>query len=246
MTDGGFDVIPAIDVSAGRLARLHAGGVVPIGAFDGDPVRAAAEFLSAGAGWLHVVDLDLALTGVAANLAVLGAIAALGARVQASGGIARLADVDAALEAGASRVVLGSGVLAAGWLPAALTGPLADRLVLGLEVDGDAVRPRGRAGGEWPLDEILGRLAGAPPRRVLVTALAKVGEMAGPDLATIGAVARSLDAPVVAAGGIATPEHVRSVAALPVEGAIVGRALYEGVAFGDFLEAVPDWPPGGV
>jgi phosphoribosylformimino-5-aminoimidazole carboxamide ribonucleotide (ProFAR) isomerase len=227
---------------------LHAGRVVPVDAFGGDPLGAAEAFLTAGARWLHVVDLDLALTGVPRNLAVVESIAALGARVQASGGIARLADVDAALEAGAARVVLGSGVLASGWLPAALTGPLADRLVLGLEVEGDAVRPRGRTAGEWPLDEILGRLAGAPPRRALVTAVARVGGMAGPDLATLEAVAGSLDAPVLAAGGIATPDHVRQIAALPVEGAIVGRALYEGTRYGDFAAAAfrGAQPPGGV
>jgi phosphoribosylformimino-5-aminoimidazole carboxamide ribotide isomerase len=240
-----FEVIPAIDVFGGRLARLHAGAVVPIDAFGGDPVRAGEEFLAAGAARLHVVDLDLALAGAQANLTVVEALAGLGARVQASGGIARLDAVDAALDAGAERVVLGSGVLAAGWLPAALTGPLADRLVLGLEVEGSAVRPRGAATGEWPLDEILGRLAGAPPRRVLITAVAKVGGMAGPDLATIEAVARSLEAPVLAAGGIATPAHVRAVAALPVEGAIVGRALYEGVPLAEFLAVARGHPPGG-
>jgi len=245
-----FEVIPAIDVAGGSLARMHAGGIAPIDAFGGDPVRAASAFLEAGARWLHVVDLDLATTGVAGNLDVLAAVASeaagAGGRVQASGGIARVDVVDAALEAGAARVVLGSGVLGEPWLPAALTGPLADRLVLGLEVEGDAVRPRGAATGEWPLDEILGRLAGAPPRRALVTAVAKVGGLAGPDLETIGAVSRALAAPVLAAGGIATPEHVAPVAALGVEGAIVGRALYEGARFEEFLNAAGDQPPGGV
>ncbi len=245
MTQAAFEVIPAIDVSGGRLGRLHSGGVVPIAAFGGDPMAAAQAFLAGGARWLHVVDLDLALTGVPRNLAVVEAIAGMGARVQASGGIARLADVDAALQAGASRVVLGSGVLASGWLPAALTGPLADRLVLGLEVEGAAVRPRGRTAAEWPLDEILGRLAAAPPRRALVTAVARVGAMAGPDLATIRAVARSLDAPVLAAGGIATPDHIAELAALPVEGAIVGRALYEGARYEEFVSAAREAQPSG-
>src|ERR671931_99471 len=100
-----LEVIPAIDVSGGRLARLHAGSVVPVEAFGADPAGAAAE-----------------------------------------------------------RAVLGSGVLGEGWLPAALTGPLAERLVLGLEVEGDVVRPRGAAGGEVPPGEVLRRPARGAPR----------------------------------------------------------------------------------
>src|SRR4051812_39572959 len=104
MAERSFEVIPAIDVSGGRLARLHAGSVVGIDAFGGDPVRAGEAFLAAGAAWLHVVDLDLAMTGVHANRSVVSALAGLGGRVQASGGIARLDAVSEALDAGAERV----------------------------------------------------------------------------------------------------------------------------------------------
>src|SRR6266540_1085241 len=202
----GFEVIPAIDVSNGRLARLHAGGLVPVEVFGGDPMAAGEAFVAVGAGWLHVVDLDLAFTGRPANLDLLGRLASLGVRVQASGGIVRRTDAEAALAAGADRVVLGSGALGEAWLPAALSGPLAEMLVMGLEVEGEVVRPRGAAEGEWPLDEALGRLAGGLLRPVLV------------------------------AGGVATPGHVRALAAIGpfVEGAIVGRALYEGAQLADF------------
>ncbi|MFL5799942.1 MAG: HisA/HisF-related TIM barrel protein [Actinomycetota bacterium] len=236
-----FEVIPAIDVSNGRLARLHAGGPVPVEAFGGDPMAAGETFVAAGAGWLHVVDLDLAFTGRAANLGLLGRLASLGVRVQASGGIVRRADAEAALAAGADRVVLGSGALGAEWLPAALSGSLAEMLVMGLEVEGAVVRPRGAAGGEWPLDEILGRLAEGPARRTLVTAVARVGGLGGPDVAVVRAVADALGGPLLAAGGVATPAHVRAIAAIGpfVEGTIVGRALYEGAPLNDFLEATP-------
>jgi phosphoribosyl isomerase A len=239
MTAPGFEVIPAIDVSGGRLARLHGGGVVPVEAFGGDPVAAAEAFVAAGARWLHVVDLDLAFSGRAGNLDLLGRLTALGVRVQASGGIVRRADAETALDAGADRVVLGSGALREEWLPAALSGPLADLLVVGLEVEGDVVRPRGASTGEWPLEEILGTLAGGPVGRVLVTAVRRVGGLAGPDLEVVRAVAAGLGRPVLAAGGVAAPEHVRALAAIgpPVEGAVVGRALYEGADLGEFLQA---------
>jgi phosphoribosylformimino-5-aminoimidazole carboxamide ribonucleotide (ProFAR) isomerase len=177
-----------------------------------------------------MVDLDLAFAGRAGTLDLLGRLAALGARVQASGGIVRREDAEAALAAGAARVVLGSGALGEQWLPAALSSSFSDRLVVGLEVEGDVVRPRGSAVGPWPLDETLGRLAGGPVRRVLVTAVTRIGGLAGPDVATVRAVAEALGRPVLAAGGVATPEHVRALASLgpPIEGAVVGRALYEG------------------
>src|SRR6266540_2204010 len=162
----GFEVIPAIDVSNGRLARLHAGGLVPVEVFGGDPMAAGEAFVAVGAGWLHVVDLDLAFTGRPANLDLLGRLASLGVRVQASGGIVRRTDAEAALAAGADRVLLGSGALGEEWLPAALSGPLAEMLVMGLEVEGEVVRPRGngrstRPSGAWP----GGRSAGCWSRR---------------------------------------------------------------------------------
>ena len=82
-----FEVIPAIDVAGGRLARLSAEGTVPVEAYGGDPVAAARACLEAGARLLHVVDLDLAFTGEPRNADVLRAIVALGARVQAAGAI---------------------------------------------------------------------------------------------------------------------------------------------------------------
>src|SRR5439155_12595782 len=107
-----FDVIPAIDVSGGRLARLQRGEIVPVDVFEGDPVAAAEEFTLGGARWLHVVDLDLAFTGRQENLQTISLLAVMDARVQAAGGIATEEHVRAALQAGAERGVLGSASLA--------------------------------------------------------------------------------------------------------------------------------------
>src|SRR5690349_13194177 len=82
-----FEVIPAIDVSSGRLARLEAGAVVPVEAFDGDPVAAAEEFILQGARRLHVVDLDLAFTGRPENLQTISLLAVMDARIRPRGRI---------------------------------------------------------------------------------------------------------------------------------------------------------------
>jgi len=106
----GFEVIPAIDVADGRLARFTPDGLVPIEAFGGEPVAAAEAFAAAGAPRIHVVDMDLAFTGDARNLGIVRSIAELGVAVQASGGVTSRVDAERLISAGADRVVLGSAM----------------------------------------------------------------------------------------------------------------------------------------
>ncbi len=108
----GFEIIPAIDVAGGQLARLSSSGPVPLAAFGGDPIAAARAFIEDGAAWIHVVDVDHALTGAAIDADLLKRISGLGVRVQASGGLSNAAEVETALEAGARRAVLSSSGLA--------------------------------------------------------------------------------------------------------------------------------------
>ncbi|HEU4353995.1 MAG TPA: HisA/HisF-related TIM barrel protein, partial [Actinomycetota bacterium] len=106
-----LEVIPAIDVAGGRLARFEGGGHRPVDAFEGDPLVAARAFAEAGARWAHVVDMDQASSGRPDNAAVLRAVADLGLLVQASGGVTTLEQVEALRASGATRVVLGSAAL---------------------------------------------------------------------------------------------------------------------------------------
>jgi phosphoribosylformimino-5-aminoimidazole carboxamide ribonucleotide (ProFAR) isomerase len=225
----GIEVIPAIDISEGRLARPAAGGVTRVdGAFGGDPLAAARTFVDAGARWLHVVDLDLAATGSAINAGVLQRIARGSARVQASGGVRSRDDVDTLLAAGASRVVLGSAALADIDEVSRIVADYRDRLAIGLEVDGGRVRSRGHARVDLPLEEAMDELAALAPPRVIVTALGRVGRLAGPDVATLARVAERLQCPIVAAGGIGSIADLDLVRSLDgVEAAIVGRAAQE-------------------
>jgi phosphoribosylformimino-5-aminoimidazole carboxamide ribonucleotide (ProFAR) isomerase len=201
-----------------------------VDAFGGDPFAAAEAFVAAGARWLHVVDLDLAFRGEPTNAPLLGRLAGMGARVQASGGVADLRTAQALLEAGAERVVLGSGGLADPRVVEEAVVRLGPRLVLGLEVEGSRVRPRGRASGAgWPLRSALDQLAVAAVPRFLVTAVARVGGLEGPDVDALRTVARAVGGPVLAAGGIASLRHLSAVASVQgVEGAVVGRAALEG------------------
>jgi phosphoribosylformimino-5-aminoimidazole carboxamide ribonucleotide (ProFAR) isomerase len=223
----GFEVIPAIDVAGGRSVAYTPNGLEPTGAHGGDPLAAARSYVEAGARWVHVVDTDLAFQGEPRNLEVVRAIAALGVRVQASGGVGTGDAAQAMLDAGARRVVLGSGALADE--PSALDaiGRLADRLVVGIEVDEGRIRSRGWTSVDLPLAETLGWLVAGGAPGFLVTAVARVGRLEGPDIVTVKRVVRS-GLPVLAAGGIASLDDLESLRRAGAVGAVVGRAALEG------------------
>jgi phosphoribosylformimino-5-aminoimidazole carboxamide ribonucleotide (ProFAR) isomerase len=234
-----FEVIPAIDVSEGRLVRMSGAETVPLDVHGGNPEAAAASFVASGATRLHFVDVDLARTGVAANLDHLRAIATLGVPVQASGGVTSAEQIDAFISAGADRVVLGSAALASRVAAERSIASFQDRLCVGIEASGPTIRPRG-AGSELPLWDTLLWLGELDVSRYVFTEVDRVGELAGPDLDGIWALATHTGKPVVASGGIRSIDDLTAVAGLDgtVEGAVVGRALHEGLDLAEALRAV--------
>jgi len=226
----GFQVIPAIDVAGGRLARFTPEGPLAIEDFGGDPVTAAESFLSAGARWLHLVDMDLAFTGAALNIDTVMALRRValfaGAKVQAGGAVSSQSDIDHLLDVGADRVVLGSAALADRGLVERLGATLGERVVVGLEVEGDRVRSRGRDPVDLALAEILAWLGDTRCARFLLTGVRRVGSLGGPDLTAMDAVL-ALGRPVLVAGGVASLDDLRTVRAAGAEGAVVGRAALE-------------------
>jgi len=222
-----FQVIPAIDVAGGRLARLGAVGPVTIDAHDGDPVAAARACLAAGATFLHVVDLDLAFSGEARNDGVLRSIVALGARVQGAGAIVEERAIDGMLEAGSERVVLGSGALVDPAAARRLIDRYGDRLVVGIEADGDRIRARGRRTTDLPLRETLSQVQAAGAARCLLTGVARVSSLTGPDVRAL-AVAVEIGLPTIVAGGIASVDDLVALRDAGAEAAVVGRAALEG------------------
>jgi phosphoribosylformimino-5-aminoimidazole carboxamide ribonucleotide (ProFAR) isomerase len=225
-----FDVIPAIDLANGRLARFTPEGPRALDAFGGDPVSAAEACIRAGARWLHIVDIDLAFSGVAANLRPLMAIRRAarfaGVSVEAAGGVRDAEDAELLLDAGADRVVLGSAALVDRGMVGRLVEELGDRLALGIEAEGPLIRSRGREPVELPLEATLDWLREIRPARLVVTGVARVGSEDGPDLGILAA-AVAVGGHVVAAGGIASLEHLAAVRAAGCDAAIVGRAALE-------------------
>jgi phosphoribosylformimino-5-aminoimidazole carboxamide ribotide isomerase len=215
-------VIPAVDVLGAEAVRLREGAYDDVVARADDPVALAARFARAGAGRIHVVDLDGARNGRVRPALVRAIVEAAAVPVQASGGIRTLADARALLDAGAGRVVVGTAAFPD---PAPWAAALSEQLVVALDVRDGEVRTRG-----WTdtsglsLDDAVERCRAAGVTRVLCTAIDRDGTLAGPDLALVERVAGT-GLRVLAAGGVRSPEDVEALAAAGAEAAIVGRAL---------------------
>ena len=222
-----FEVIPAIDVSDGVLATFTSAGPHPLEAYGGDPLTAAEAAVAAGATWIHVVDMDLAIRGEARNLEVVAAIASLPVAVQAAGGVRTASEVRVLFEAGATRVVLGSAALADEHVAAELLSAEGPRLVIGIEVHEGRIRARGRDPVNLPLMETLGWVVSAGASALLVTSVTRVGEREGPDVELVHQVVRA-GRPVLAAGGVASITDLHDLRAAGAVGAVVGRAALEG------------------
>jgi phosphoribosylanthranilate isomerase len=224
-----LQLLPAVDVANGQAVRLVQ-GEAGSETFYGDPLAAALDWQRGGAEWVHLVDLDAAF-GRGSNAALLeGVIAALDVRIELSGGIRDDASLAAALKTGAKRVNLGTAALENPEWTRRVIAEHGNRIAVGLDVRGETLAARGwtREGGS--LWEVLDRLNRDGCARYVVTDVTKDGTMRGPNLDLLRGVCARTDAPVVASGGISSLDDLRALRDLVpigVEGAIVGKALYD-------------------
>lgn len=243
MTDARtFDVLPAIDLRGGRVVRLRQGDFARETAYGDDPVEVATRFADAGARWLHVVDLDGARTGTPSHGDVIKAIVATvgdRVRVEVAGGLRDEGAVAAVLEVGAARAVVGTAALRdPGFAGRLVTSQGPDRIAVAIDVrDGQALG-HGWASHAASLDaEVAIRLLAEKGVATFeVTAIDRDGVLEGPDLALYQRLVGLGAGSIIASGGIASVDDLRSVRALGCTGAIVGRALYEGRL--DLVEAL--------
>ena len=223
----GFQVIPAVDVLEGRAVRLERGNFDAVTREAGDPVELARRFASSSPPLVHVVVLDAARSGgVAIELAGRIAAAVAPVPVQLGGGVRSTGDALALVDAGVARVMVGTAALERG--PEPYVEALGPRLVVAVDVRDGEVRTHGwQRGGGLDVDDAVDRCREAGVARLLCTAVDRDGTLAGPDLDLLGRVVRRFHGPVLAAGGIRPGEDLPALAALGLEGAVVGRALLE-------------------
>lgn len=221
-------VFPAIDVLDGRVVRLAQGVRSRVTIEGGDPVAAAERFAAAGAEWLHLVDLNGAFDGSPTPDLVRRVAGSSRVPVQVGGGYRTLTAIDAALEAGAARVMIGSAALDPTFLADAV-GRFGERLVVAIDARAGRVAVQGwTADSEITAAELAAGCRVAGVSRLLVTSTSRDGSLAGPDLDLLSELLETSSLPVLAAGGIASLDDLRAVRNLGCEGAIAGSALWQG------------------
>ncbi len=228
---------PAIDLRAGVCVRLMHGRFDRVTEYDADPAARLATFAEAGAEWIHVVDLDGAEAGRAVQHALIGDLARSGGvRIQSGGGVRAVEDLQRLLDAGVARVVVGSLAvtkpdLVAGWL--ARFGAEALTLAFDVRVGEDGVPVPSLKGWTQAADldlwAALDRYPADLLTHILVTDVGRDGALTGPNLDLLAEVGlRRPDLRLQASGGVSSLDDLHALKAMGADGAIVGRALYEG------------------
>ncbi len=226
-----LELLPAVDVADGKAVRLTQGEAGSETDY-GSPIEAALTWIEAGAEWIHLVDLDAAF-GRGDNRAVIREVvdAASTVKIELSGGIRDDASLEAALEAGATRVNLGTAALEDPDWTERVIAKFGAQIAVGLDVRGTTLAARGwtKEGGD--LFEVLARLEAAGCARYVVTDVTKDGTLRGPNIELLREVMQRTNKPVVASGGISSLQDIadlRELVGQGLEGAILGKSLYAG------------------
>ena len=237
-----MQLYPAIDLRGGNCVRLHQGDYGQETVYGSDPAAMARHWIDQGATWLHVVDLDGARAGKPVQLETVAQIVAAAGKVpvQLGGGLREEAHIRQALDAGVSRVILGTRALRDAEWAGNITRAHPGKVVLGL----DAREGRVAAQGWLETDsltvaDVLDRAKDWPLAAIVFTDIGRDGTLKGCNVEATAEVARLARVEVIASGGIGSLEDILAVAKAGLPGCIVGRALYDGrVDLKDAIAAV--------
>lgn len=244
-----MQIWPAIDLRGGKCVRLQQGDYGRETVFGDDPAAMARHWVDEGAQCLHLVDLDGARDGRPVNFeSVRSIVEAVDVPCELGGGIRDEQSITHWLELGLARLVVGTRALSQPEWFRQMCGRFPGRLVLGIDArDGHVATDGWLATSDVAATELAARYAHEPIAAIVYTDIATDGMLAGPNLTALRELRRAVDLPIIASGGVTRAADVAALAAVPVEGCIIGRALYEGVlSLPDALTAARSASPSSV
>ena len=229
-------LLPAIDILDGKAVRLAKGDYDRVTVYNDDPVEQARIFEAAGATWLHMVDLNGAKSGNADNIGVIEKIlVATSLKVEIGGGIRSLAVIERLVNAGASRLVLGTALVRDPEFAQAAVEHYGDALAAGIDAKAGEVAVAGwREGSGVTAHDLAQRMSALGYRHLVYTDIARDGMQTGIDEQAYVEMACAFGHPVIASGGVASEDDLVRLAQAErqapgsIEGVIAGRAIYEG------------------
>ena len=226
-----MEVIPAIDIRGGKAVRLFQGDYGRETVFNDSPVDAAQRWLDLGATRLHVVDLDGAKTGEQVNIDLVGQIAAIShVPVQLGGAIRTIEAAQRAIDRGVERVIVGTAALE----KEEFVGDLCERIGSGRVVAGIDARNGYVAVRGWteesgtPVRDLVARMEASGVRRIIYTDISRDGTRTEPNFQQVDELLSATTLRILVAGGVSRIDHLRRLAEMGVEGAIIGTAAYTG------------------
>ena len=229
---------PAIDLKDGQVVRLLRGEMETATVFNDDPAAQARAFEAAGFAWLHLVDLNGAFAGRPVNRAAVETIlAAVAVPAQLGGGIRDMATIEAWLEAGIARVILGTVAVKDPELVRAACREFPGRIALGIDAHNGRVAVEGWAEvSEIEALDLVRRFEDAGAAAIVTTDISRDGALQGVNVEATAELARATELPVIASGGVAALTDIEALMAASgagvqnggIQGAIIGRALYDG------------------
>jgi len=231
-------ILPSIDLRSSKVVRLKQGDYSQQINYSVDPLDTCRSFREAGAEWTHIVDLDGAKEGRPMQTELIARmIDASGLKVEVGGGIRTAQDIEALLEAGAERVVLGTKAFEDwNWFEAQ-AARFPGRLVLAVDAKDGVIAVKGWQESSGRLaSDVAKEVADWPLAAILYTDVAKDGMMTGPNYEATRNLVKAGPIPVIASGGVGSIEHIAQVKPTNCWGCIVGRSLYEGTV--DLKEAI--------
>ena len=223
-------IIPAIDLRDGKCVRLIQGKYDRQITYQDDPVKQAREFISAGAEWLHIVDLDGARIGWPVNTGTISAIAALRQlKIEVGGGLRNGESIKQLLDIGVERVIIGTKAVNDFEWFSRMAENFSGKIALGLDARGSKVAVHG-----WTKDspqqllEFAIKAAKLPIATIIYTDITKDGMMTGPNLKRTKALIKAVKVPIIASGGVSKIDDIKELLKIGAEAVIIGRSLYEG------------------
>ena len=223
-------IYPAIDIKDGKCVRLLRGSFDDVTVYGDNPAEMARKWESLGGEYIHVVDLDGALKGHGVNAEAIKEICkTVNVPVQTGGGIRSISDIEAKLECGISRVIIGTKAVSDAEFVKEAVKRYGDKIVIGIDAKDGMVAIEGwEKTSEYQAVEFAKKMEEIGVKTIIYTDIATDGTLMGPNVDAMREMVNNTNMDIIASGGIGNIEHIKALIPTGVEGVITGRALYTG------------------